>query len=119
MKNIASLLILLFVTFTFAQNGVKPKFEKKGDQTKAVYYHENGQIEQEGYFNKENKLQGTWTSYDAQGNKVAIGKYENGVKVGKWLFWSNDALKEVDYVNNSIVNVSEWQNKTQIATTNK
>ena len=116
MKNIASILMLLFVAVAFAQNDIKPKFEKQGDQTKAIYYHENGQVEQEGYFNKENKLQGTWTSYDVNGEKVAIGKYDNGIKVGKWLFWSNDSLTEVDYVNNTVANVSEWQNKTRVAT---
>jgi len=118
MKNIASILMLLFVTVAFAQNDTKPKFVKQGNQTQATYYHDNGQVEQQGYFNKENKLQGTWTSFDASGNKVAVGRYDNGKKVGKWLFWSNDALTEVDYVNNTIANVSESQGKTRVATTN-
>ncbi len=110
--------MLLFVTVAFAQNDIKPKFENQGEQTKGIYFHDNGQIAQEGYFNKENKLEGIWTSYDVNGKKVAIGKYNNGIKVGKWLFWSNNSLKEVDYVNNTIANVSEWQNKESVATTN-
>ncbi|OYX25681.1 MAG: nicotinic acid mononucleotide adenyltransferase, partial [Flavobacteriales bacterium 32-35-8] len=28
------------------------------------------------------KLHGTWTSFDTKGNKVAVGNYENGSKVG-------------------------------------
>ncbi len=84
----------------------------------ATYYHENGQISQMGSYTKEGKLQGIWTSYDVKGNKVALGNYSNGKKVGKWLFWSNNKLKEVDYVDSKITNVSEWSDKTQLVVSN-
>ena len=115
MKKIFTILLVLAVTVTYAQNNPKPKFEKQGDLVEATFYHENGQVEQMGTFNKQNKLHGTWTSYDNKGNKVAIGKYENGKKVGKWFFWTADSLKEVDYQDNAIANVSEWENKSTIA----
>jgi len=116
MKNIVSIVLFLFVTVAFTQNVQPPKFEKQGHQTKAIYFHENGRVEQEGYFDKQNKLHGTWTSYNSLGNKVSIGKYHHGLKVGKWLFWTNHSLKEVDFENNIIANVNEWQNKIRVAT---
>ncbi|AEH00593.1 toxin-antitoxin system YwqK family antitoxin [Lacinutrix sp. 5H-3-7-4] len=117
MRNILTVLMLLAFTITYAQE-VKPKFEKNGDQTEATFYHDNGEVAQKGLFNKNNKLQGVWTSFDAQGNKVASGTYNNGVKVGKWFFWNNETLKEVDYINNAIANVSEWQTKDRVADNN-
>lgn len=109
--------MLLAVAVTFAQE-IKPKFEKQGNQTEATFYHDNGEISQKGMFNKANKLQGTWTSYDNQGNKVTVGNYDNGVKVGKWFFWNANSLKEVDYSNNAVASINEWQNKNSIADSN-
>ncbi|WP_324326756.1 hypothetical protein [Flavobacterium sp.] len=52
---------------TFAQTA-KPVLEKEGDVVKATYYYDNGQIQQQGHF-KDVKLEGSWVSYDANGNK--------------------------------------------------
>ncbi|MBQ0770169.1 MAG: nicotinic acid mononucleotide adenyltransferase [Bizionia sp.] len=116
MKKILTLVLLLAVSFTYAQNAtVKPKFEKQGDLIIATYFHNNGEIAQKGHFNKNNKLEGTWLSFDNTGAKQSIGQYDNGVKVGTWLFWKNEDLREVDYNKNVIIKVGEWKNKTQIA----
>ena len=109
---------MLSVTLTFAQEKQKVTVEKDGDTTIATYYHDNGLVAQEGAFNKEGNLDGVWTSFDTNGKKVAIGNYENGKKVGKWLFWSNNKLKEVDYVDSKVASVSEWTDKVQLATSN-
>lgn len=116
MKKILALTILLTVSFTYAQNDiVKPKFEKPGDLILATYFHNNGEIAQKGHFNKNNKLEGTWVSFDNTGAKQSIGQYDKGVKVGTWLFWKNDSLREVDYNKNVITNVGEWKSKTHLA----
>lgn len=72
-----------------------------------------------GFFSKEGALNGLWTSYDIQGNKVSQGYYSNGIKTGQWLFWTGDTLKEVDYVNSRIINVSEWRQKSELALNNE
>ncbi len=112
LKNffIAGLFLMSFTVI--AQE--KPSFEDKGDLVEATYYFDNGQVEQQGTF-KDGKLHGTWTSFDLEGNKVAVGNYEDGVKVGKWFFWSNDVLHEVDYIDSKIVNVNEWQGRKVVA----
>lgn len=100
--------------FAFAQ-AVKPVLEQNGDLVKATYYYENGQIQQEGFF-KDGKLNGQWVSYDESGNKKAIGEYANGEKTGKWFFWNDKSLSEVDFSKSKISNVKAW---TQEAIVNK
>lgn len=119
MKKILTLVLLLAVSFTYAQNEtVTPKFEKQGDLIVATYFHTNGAVAQKGCFNKNNKPEGTWVSYNSLGTKQSIGQYDNGVKVGKWLFLKNDSLREVDYNRNVITNVGEWKSKTHLAIMN-
>lgn len=107
MKKYVILVALLFSGILFAQVG-KPKLEIVGQQVKAVYYFEDGKIQQEGFF-KNGKLEGTWTSYDANGNKQSIGNYENGTKTGKWFFWNGSNLSEVDFSNSRIASVKTWK----------
>jgi antitoxin component YwqK of YwqJK toxin-antitoxin module len=84
-----------------------------------VYYYEDGTIQQKGTFNAKGKLHGTWTSYDINGEKLAVGNYLNGKKTGKWFFWTNNSLKEVDYIDSKISTVNEWKDKTKLAVRNK
>lgn len=113
-----AIVLMLSVTLTFAQEKPKVELNKDGDLIIATYYHDNGAIEQQGAFNEEGNLHGVWTSYDMQGKKVAVGNYENGKKIGKWLFWSGDKLREVDFVDSKIASVSEWTDKVQVAVSN-
>lgn len=114
MKKLLFALVFMVGAIGFAQDK-KVEVEQKGDMYEATYYHDNGEVAQHGFFNAEGKLQGTWKSYDVNGNKVALGNYENGKKTGKWIFWNGDKLTEVDYKNFKMEKVNEWQNKTQLA----
>jgi antitoxin component YwqK of YwqJK toxin-antitoxin module len=118
MKNIFTILIMLSVTFTFAQEKQKSEVKKDGDLTIATYFYDNGEVSQEGTFNAEGKLHGTWTSYDTNGKKVTIGNYINGKKTGKWLFWSGNTLREVDFIDSKITTVNEWKNESTLAIRN-
>ena len=115
MKNIAIIAMLLVSTLTFAQNKT-PKLEEVNGLVKATYYFDNGQIQQEGFF-KDGKLDGKWISYDVNGNKKAIAEYNNGQKTGKWFFWNDKSLSEVDYSNSAVAAVKTW-NKEVIADKN-
>lgn len=95
--------------FTTAQEKPKDSFVKEGNLIKGTMYHDNGEIRQTGYYNREGKLQGKWESFDDKGNKTAVAQYENGKKVGKWFFWNDDTLNEVDYSNSKITNVSTYK----------
>ena len=118
MKKMFAILILLCVSLTFAQAKHNVKLEKEGDRITATYYHDNGEVAQKGTFNNEGQLHGVWTSFDLNGKKVSVGNYDNGKKVGKWLFWTDDILKEVDYVDSKIASVQEWTNKEEVALRN-
>jgi antitoxin component YwqK of YwqJK toxin-antitoxin module len=109
MKRYIFILAVLFVgTSAFAQeNTQKVKHVQKKDLVEATYYYADGSVQQVGTFNKEGKLHGTWTSYDTKGDKLAVGTYEKGKKVGKWTFWANGTANEVSYVDSKITNIAE------------
>ena len=111
-------ILTFFIAFTFlsqAQTEKERTLEAQGNFILATYYYENGAIQQQGFFNKAGALEGLWSSYDFEGDKLSQGYYSNGAKTGQWLFWADGSLKEVDFVNSKIVNVSEWQQKSDIA----
>ncbi|AOZ98875.1 MULTISPECIES: toxin-antitoxin system YwqK family antitoxin [Flavobacterium] len=107
MKKYIIIGALLITGMIFAQTP-KPQLEAVGNKVKATYFHENGKVQQTGFF-KNGKLEGKWTSYDQDGNKLAIAEYNNGEKVGKWFFWKDSTLSEVDYSNNQIASVKNWK----------
>ena len=116
MKKIVIILVMLSVGFSYAQKERSLKFNNENNLIEVVYYHDNGKISQTGSYTVEGKLQGDWLSYGEDGNKLISGNYNNGVKVGKWFYWSGNNLKEVDYSNNAIVKVNDWKNtKSAIA----
>jgi len=118
-KNFLMLFAVLFAMVSYGQDKKEPILEKKDNMTVVTYFHDNGEIQQKGAFNTNGKLQGEWISFDNKGNKVALGNYENGKKVGKWFFWNGNSLSEVDYIDSRIVNVNEWDNKTKVAINDK
>ncbi|WP_299556603.1 nicotinic acid mononucleotide adenyltransferase [Seonamhaeicola sp.] len=112
MKKYILILAVLFIgTSVFAQDNNTVKHEKKGDLIETTYFYANGTVQQQGTFNQEGKLHGVWTSYDAEGNRIAVGNYENGKKVGKWTFWVNGEANEVDYVDSKITKVVKANNE--------
>ncbi len=119
MKKIVMLLVMLSVGFSYAQKERTLKLNKATNLIEVVYYHDNGEISQTGFYTSEGKLQGEWLSYSKEGNKLIAAKYDNGTKVGKWFYWNANTLKEVDYTQNAIANVSEWTNNTAILASNK
>ena len=112
-KYIISSLLILGVTAS-AQDFKSPLFQVDEELINATYYHKNGQVSQKGTFNKDGVLVGFWTSYNNEGNKLSQGYYENGIKSGKWFFWSEDTLKEVDFQDSKITNVIEWDEKSEV-----
>jgi len=111
MKKILTIVALACITFSFAQEKKTLKLNKDTNLIEATLFHDNGVMSQEGTYNLDGKLQGIWTSYNEFGKKIAVGEYANGIKTGKWFFWSDDTLKEVDYDNNRIAKVSLWKNE--------
>lgn len=116
MKKAILLLAIVCSLHTYAQD-IEPTFEKEGKMIKATYFHENGTVAQTGYM-VSGKLHGQWYMYDNEGKKIATGKYNDGERSGKWLFWDGDFLKEVDFVDNRIANVKKW-NQAEIVSVNK
>ena len=117
MKKLLALVMILTVSLTQAQEK-EVKYEAAGDMVKATYYFANGKIMKQGFF-KNKKLAGKWTQYDKSGNQVAVGHYDNGVKVGTWFYWGSDNLRQVNYQNNVIASVSMWKQDSKLAINNE
>ena len=109
MRKILIIALMAFSFGAFAQD-TAPKFEKEGDMVKATYFHTNGEVAQQGYFLNE-KLEGEWKMFSEEGDKIAMGSYAKGAKIGKWLFWEGDAVKEVNFDNNRIAAVTDAKQK--------
>ena len=119
MKKIILLLTVFFVSAaTFAQTKPEMKLNKETNLIEATYFHTNGEISQKGTFNLEKQLHGEWMSFNTDGKAISVGSYKNGVKTGKWMFWANDILKEVEYSNNAIAAFSESKNTEGIVSRN-
>jgi len=116
MKRGIILLALLFSVCTFAQK-VEPSFEKEGKLVKATYFHDNGEIAQTGTL-LNGELHGQWYMYNLVGKKIATGKYEHGKRTGKWFFWKADILKEVDFIDNRITYVKNW-NQSEVVSVDR
>lgn len=107
MKKYIVIGAVLISGMIFAQTK-EPKLEAVGSTVKATYYHDNGLVQQQGVF-KNGKLEGQWVSFDVNGNKKAIGEYKEGVRTGKWFFWNDSLLSEVDYSNSQITEIKNWK----------
>ena len=106
MKKAILILIALCSTYIYSQ-GTEPTFEADGDMVKATYFHDNGEIAQIGFM-LNGKLHGNWTMFNAEGTKVASGKYIDGKRQGIWYFYEGDMVKEVEFVDNKIAAVRDW-----------
>jgi len=117
MKKFIFLLALAFVsTSVFSQKEKELKLNKETNLIEATYYHDNGQISQKGTFNLERKLHGDWISFNDSGEKVSEGVYDKGIRTGKWFFWNDGVIKEVEFDNNVIASVIDREGKSSIVT---
>lgn len=101
-------MVILATGTMAAQETPEKVITRNGELLEAVFYHDNGMVAQEGTY-KDGELHGEWTCYDKAGNKVAMGKYLKGKKVGKWFFWNQGQLSEVDFEDNRIADVKSWK----------
>ena len=114
MKYISLVMAVLFAVVLNAQETEKePAFEIEGKLVKATFYHDNGEISQTGYFLDE-KLHGEWKMFNTEGKKIAVGEYADGKRTGKWFFWQDQALKEVDFVDSRVAGMVTWKDANPV-----
>ena len=120
MKRIVVLIIVAVFSFpTMAQDNKQKKLELKGDLISATLYHDNGEVAQIGFYTKEGKLQGEWNSFDKNGIHTAKAYYDDGNKVGTWIFYNGNTKKEVSYVDSRVSEVKTWEVTGTRVVTNK
>lgn len=114
MKTLFLSLALISSTLLLAQD---KEVVKTNNTLKITTFHDNGTVEQQGH-QLHGKNHGVWRSFDAEGKSVAVGEYENGKKVGTWLFWVDGQIAQVNYHENRIQNVSYWESLAAATATN-
>jgi len=112
MKNLITIILLFTVSFLQSQDK-EPTFKAERNLVKATYYFEDGTVSTQGYF-LDKELTGEWTRFDRKGNKTQIAYYDQGKKVGKWFVWGENSLKEINYSNNTVVNVNLWKHESKL-----
>ena len=112
LKNLITIILLFTVSFLQSQDK-EPTFKAEGNLVKATYYFEDGTVSTQGYF-LDKELTGEWTRFDRKGNKTQIAYYDQGKKVGKWFVWGENSLKEINYSNNTVVNVNLWKHESKL-----
>ena len=100
MKKILVIVLVLFTTLTFAQKERSLTLNTKTNLIDVVYYHDNGEVSQVGSYSADGKLEGKWISFDKKGDKLVTAFYENGKKIGKWVYRVNGIVREIDYTRN-------------------
>ena len=108
MKNLLfTLAFIFFIPALYSQNKNLPKTETKGTLQEVTLYYENGTIMQHGFYTKEGKLHASWESYNEDGSRKCYATYNNGVKVGTWIYWADNKITKIEYDNNKIVKIEE------------
>ncbi|WP_242202982.1 toxin-antitoxin system YwqK family antitoxin [Aestuariivivens insulae] len=102
MKKLFLLFAFLITVVAFAQDKQKRelKLNKDTNLIEVVYYHDNGVVSQTGFYTLDGKLQGEWLSFNKEGKKTVSANYDNGKKVGKWIYWIDGEKKIVNYTDN-------------------
>ena len=102
MKKLFFLIAFFITVVTFAQDKQKRDLKLNTDTNliEVVYYHDNGEVSQTGYYTLDGKLQGEWLSFNEKGEKTVSANYDNGKKVGKWIYWIDGEKKVVNYTDN-------------------
>ena len=104
MKKLAIFIVIVSLAFTGYSQDNEPTFTKVDDMVKVTYYYDNGHVKTEGFF-KDKKLTGQWVTYDTTGKRIQLANYKDGKKVGTWLIWTKDGIREINYVNNKLISV--------------
>lgn len=119
MKNIVIVFVLILTTASgFSQKEKDVKLNKETNLVEATYYRDNGIVSQEGTFDLAGKLHGEWVSYDETGDKVSMGSYDKGARTGKWFFWADGSVKEVEFSDNVIASVVDRESASGVVTKN-
>lgn len=119
MKNLVTLcLCILTAAVGFSQKEKDVILNKETNLFEATYYHDNGEVSQKGTFNQAGKLHGEWVSYSEFGDKVSMGHYDKGIRTGKWYFWTDGSVKEVEFSENVIASVVNKKSSEGLANKN-
>ncbi|PCJ85989.1 MAG: hypothetical protein COA57_06890 [Flavobacteriales bacterium] len=77
--------------------GVHREYSKEGEIINSIIYSEGNKMG-EGILNKQSVKQGDWKEYYLDGQLRAEGKYDNGLRIGRWVFYHSNGKVEQEGV---------------------
>ena len=104
--------IYLLIIFTFFQTSAQRNYQKS--------YIKNGQLQSEGWLNKNQKVD-YWFYYFENGNKKEEGHYTANKKCKWWIFYkSNEAInKKSEFENDQLNGYSLFYKKNKLVKAEK
>lgn len=106
----------MFGLYSNAQNKIIETVKVTNDLTEVNIYYDNGAIMQHGFYTKEGELHNSWESYYLNGSKKCLAFYKKGIKVGVWTYWDDGIISKVEYKNDKVISIKEFQENELIKT---
>lgn len=107
-KIIYLISFFLFTSFIYSQEDKNRKVVPVGDMFEVTIYYDNGNIMQHGFLSKDLQLHASWESYYEDGRRKCYATYNEGAKVGIWYYWYDNKITKVEYENNSVISVEDF-----------
>ncbi len=114
MKTTALLLALMINLSVFAQGS--PSYTQVNSNTvKVVWYHENGEVRETGYFLNGDK-NGVWEQFNEKGVKISEANFSAGVKDGNWSVWNDQGALTyyMLYENGKRILTTQWDDSGKL-----
>ena len=107
MKYLITILAIFLSTSLFSQN-IFFDYNPNTDEPIKVYY-ENGQLKEKGLFNNGKRI-GNWVFYSEEGVKLAECGFNNiGQKHGNWFVWDNNSTLRAKMFYNNGIRKGKWE----------
>jgi len=88
--------------------GVAREFDDSGRIVRSVVFQE-GRVAAQGIVDETGRFQDNWKEFYPNGTLRAEGRYRNGRRIGRWLFYfQNGALEQEGVFNNQGQHNGEW-----------
>ena len=85
----------------------KPKSQDSGSKTPVLDNFSRDLIKSA----EEGKLDPAWESYNLDGTRKCLATYNYGVKIGTWTYWNDNKVTKIEYDNNKVVKIEEFEVK--------
>ncbi len=116
-KQLYTALFTLFISLGLSAQCISEsnkKYSLDGEHVKMERYDNNGNLVEVGSYLKNGLIDGTWTSYHADGSIKSVAQYNAGEKTGNWTHYDQfkNQVHQVSYENGLIASAESIEQVT-------